>query len=494
ELGSARIGSTLSFINSTFTGKLNMNSLKIQGGVFMRGKSVFCEVDMGNTEVGGILEMNGCTFSEVIKLDSVKTGSYFFMSYNRFEKDVSLINADIGGSFEMPGSSFAGKLVLNSSKVGGSLFMNKAAVFHNQVDMVGIYVRNSIVMTGSRFDGELNMNSLKVEGPVFMRDGSKFSAINLVNSKIEGNLEFDNSTFTGDLSMDNIDVGRNFLARYAVFAENSLLSLCYSNIVSTVNFSGSTMGSVDLTSVKIGAELCLGSGLSIPPVWQNSSKMILWNATVGALQDAGVESWPGSTEMEGFTYGRLGGFGSTGPANMAERKTGDFIRWLEHDKTFSPQPYEYLAKVLNEGGFPSKANSILHAGRKRSRRIAWQKNAQKKREYLRWFGLTLLQATIGYGLGTRYFRVLIWLLAFSFLGFWVLLFSTHNPNPDLFKIAWASVDVTLPIVSLNNEYEDFIFVGSSNAVKTWFYIQKMIGYVLGGFIVAGLAGLTQKNS
>jgi hypothetical protein len=198
--------------------------------------------------------------------------------------------------------------------------------------------------------------------------------------------------------------------------------------------------------------------------------------------------------MEGFTYSRLGGFGSTGTANMAERKTSDFIRWLEHDKTFSPQPYEYLAKVLNEGGFPSKANAILHAGRKRSRQIAWQKNAQKKREPLRWVGLTLLQATVGYGLGTRYFRVLIWLLGFSFLGFWVLLLTSHNPNPDFFKIAWASVDITLPIVNLNNEYEEFIFVDSSNSVKTWFYFQKMIGYVLGGFIVAGLAGLTQKNS
>jgi hypothetical protein len=49
-------------------------------------------------------------------------------------------------------------------------------------------------------------------------------------------------------------------------------------------------------------------------------------------------------------------------------------------------------------------------------------------------------------------------------------------------------------VSLNENYETLIFNDCSNAVKTWFYFQKMIGYVLGGFIVAGLAGLTQKNS
>jgi hypothetical protein len=90
--------------------------------------------------------------------------------------------------------------------------------------------------------------------------------------------------------------------------------------------------------------------------------------------------------------------------------------------------------------------------------------------------------------------VLIWLVGFSFIGFLVLLSASHSPNPDYYKMAWASFDVTLPIVELNKEYADFIFNDSAQWVRTYFYIQKMIGYVLGGFIIAGLAGLTQKNS
>jgi hypothetical protein len=61
-------------------------------------------------------------------------------------------------------------------------------------------------------------------------------------------------------------------------------------------------------------------------------------------------------------------------------------------------------------------------------------------------------------------------------------------------MAWASFDITLPIVTLNEEYDSFIFKNSNNLVKTYFYLQKMVGFILGGFLVAGLSGLTQKNS
>ena len=46
----------------------------------------------------------------------------------------------------------------------------------------------------------------------------------------------------------------------------------------------------------------------------------------------------------------------------------------------------------------------------------------------------------------------------------------------------------------DSEYETFIFENSGNGVKTYFYFQKIIGYILGGFLVAGLSGLTQKSS
>jgi len=293
--------------------------------------------------------------------------------------------------------------------------------------------------------------------------------------------------------MDSVKVGSDFFARGANFATNEMVLLRYSTIGSTLDISGASILKLDLTSTNILAEFRLGSGIGKKPQWRKNSKMVLWNTVAGAVQDADEYSWPDELELEGFSY-RLGGYGATGNADILNRKSSAFINWLDRDKTFSPQPYEYLANVLTEAGFPSKGNAIRHAARKKSRKEAIQNNNNKEPEYLRWLGLIILQSTIGFGLGIRYFRVLIWLVAFAGIGFLVLLNSTDAAHRNLFEMAWASFDVTLPIITLNPAYEEYIFSDCSNGVKAYFYFQKIIGYILGGFIVAGLAGLTQKNT
>ena len=63
----------------------------------------------------------------------------------------------------------------------------------------------------------------------------------------------------------------------------------------------------------------------------------------------------------------------------------------------------------------------------------------------------------------------------------------------IFEMAWASFDQVLPIVKLDEEHKKLILGNYSNWTIAYFYVQKIIGYVLGGFLGAGLAGLTQKS-
>ena len=58
---------------------------------------------------------------------------------------------------------------------------------------------------------------------------------------------------------------------------------------------------------------------------------------------------------------------------------------------------------------------------------------------------------------------------------------------------WASFDQVLPIIKLNKAHEELILGNYSNLIIMYFYFQKLAGYVLGGFLGAGLAGLTQKS-
>ena len=71
---------------------------------------------------------------------------------------------------------------------------------------------------------------------------------------------------------------------------------------------------------------------------------------------------------------------------------------------------------------------------------------------------------------------------------------------------FASFDQLLPIITLDKAHDALIF-GDATAkpcvapciapqpylVMIYFYAHKIIGWVLGSFIVAGLAGLTQRS-
>jgi hypothetical protein len=351
-------------------------------------------------------------------------------------------------------------------------------------------------MGDSSFDGKLNMNSTEIGQDLFMSKNGKFNEVDLTGAKIGGQLGMSGSTFDGKLNLDGTEVGQGLFARSAKFPTDQKVIFLFARIVSNLDLSGATIGTIDLTGTAITGELRLGSALGHKPTnWVKTSRMVLRNTTIGAIQDADVktESWPKHLELEGFAYRRLGGFGAMGPADIAKRDSEWFIQWLERDKTFSPQPYEQLANVLRESGYSSKANAILYAARQRSRTAAWERRKGKPLELLRWIGLTFLQYTIGYGLGARYFWVLGWFGGFTLIGFLVLLGSIEKSNWDLFEMAWASFDQVLPIVKLNGEHEKLILGICNNWTIAYFYIQKVIGYVLGGFLGAGLAGLTQRS-
>jgi hypothetical protein len=149
-------------------------------------------------------------------------------------------------------------------------------------------------------------------------------------------------------------------------------------------------------------------------VTKNSTTLLdLSLARVGQLADH-APSWPeqGNLRLDGFVYATITDDGPTGwkvrrdwldrqPHASAPGRTS-----IWPHQSFSPQPYQQLAKVLRESGHEAAAKRIL---------IAKEKARRKHGElgWWGWGGSMLLGATIGHGY--RSWQALLWIV------FWVVL-------------------------------------------------------------------------
>jgi hypothetical protein len=232
--------------------------------------------------------------------------------------------------------------------------------------------------------------------------------------------------------------------------------------------------------------------------WTNEAWLGLHNAHASVLHEGGLQ--PKHLELDGFAYDRIGGVGET-HAKRLERK--DFREryikgWLKNDPTYTPQPYEQLAGVCRKAGEPVLASDVLYASRERAREKAAEDRIPLfgvlpvRGPSWRYLGMNLLKWTIGYGIGLRYFRCLWWILGFTALGTAVLsagVFLGAAPqNIQPINYVVYSVVRLLPFAKLD-EFKDV----KLGPFATWYFLfHQLAGYVLAGFLAAGLAGLTQK--
>ena len=481
DLRSAEIGGGLEMDGSTFEGTLNMNPMHVSGYLFMSGEAKFKDVVLRGAEIGGQLAMDGSTFEGTLDMNVMRVSGYLFMSGEAKFKDVVLRGAEIGGQLAMDGSTFEGTLNMNHMRVSGYLFMRGDAKFKD-VDLGGAEIGGGLEMDGSTFEGTLAMDDMHVSGHLFMREDAKFMAVDLIDSVVEGGLDMDDSTFEGTLNMDRIQVSSRCSMSNSNFKKP--VDLLFARLNSIFDISGSQFDSLNLTGTHIRGEFRLGSGMHLGTRWKGRKEMTLRNTTVDAIQDR-KDAWPKELKLilDGFTYTRLGGYGVGTEPSMADRTVRWLKEWLEKQQHYSPQPYEQLAKVLRESGHNRKAQSILFSGKQRQR-----SNTPCPRK----LGLFLVEIFVGYGY--KNYRALGWVLLFTLIGFLIIQFGGSAQFQNLSKTIMDrmlySFDILLPVIKLNeSHYNEVTICGN---IKYYFYFQKLMGYILGSFLIAGLSGITKK--
>ncbi len=491
DLLGAKVGGQLDMTGAKVAGTINMDGLSVDGSLFMRGGAEFKDVVLRSAKVGGQLDMTEAKITGTLDMDGLSVHASLAMRNGAEFKDIDLRSAKVGGQLDMSGVKVAGTLNMDGLSVDASLFMRDGAEFKDIV-LRGTKVGGQFDMSGAKVTGMLNLDAFSVDADLFMSDSAEFKDVVFRGVKVGGQLDMSGAKTSGTLNMERLVLGTDLFMREK--AEFNEVNIILAEIGGGINFSQAKLSHVNMSGTKVHGEVHLGTGRDQKPEWQAGSCLILRNTEIGALHDADEDSWPETMELDGFTYEHLGGLFDS-ERGIGERESKWFIQWLAKDKTFSPQPYQQLAKVLNTMGYSSKANDILFAGKDRERTEA---RASKRGKYI---GLCLLKWTIGYGYGYRYFFSLLWVLGLTVIGTCVLasLPDSSFPNPEDAqqtlgmlkalgpKIAF-SVDKLLPIIHLDDRFK-LTFGGWQ---VYYFYFHELMGYLLGSFVVAGLSGITKK--
>ena len=381
-------------------------------------------------------------------------------------------------------------------------------------------VSGQLAMMGASFDKTLDGDNLVVEGDLYMRDGATFRGeVNLRNTKVGGQLSMRGATFFEALIAEFLNVRQALLMDAgARFIKNVDLEFTK---LGAFSLSNTDITHLDLANSQVDAELntaglrwvCinekhtealilwrLGSrGASLPDCYKGDGAplLILRNVHVGALQDS-ADAWPPSLDLEGFKYDRIGGTGGEAERDMRSRSAVEWMDWLARDPTYSSQPYVQLSSVLLAAGHRDTAEQIEFAERNRAHEEVCHRG-----DRLQCIWLTVLGVVIGYGIGLYTFLVLVWVAVFTIIGAGVLAFSANARRYGPLWLLGASLQRLLPLMELSREFKDFFDNPAPpnvwekrnlNRLQCIFFASlAIVGWALGGFLIAALGGLIPRG-
>ncbi len=525
-------------------GKLDLRSAPIAAAVWLDLCRFEEEVVLEEANFAQHLTFDGSTFEAGLKGHGVRIGGR--LSLKRLKDIPALVRGDrltleharVDGTLELTGSEFEAGVAADGLRVGGALFMHgAAAVRGGALTLDGAGVEGDLYMEDSIFEAGVAANRLRVGGSLFMRDAALLGpALSMIGTFVKGDIDMDRCVLAAGMEAERLQLGGSlFLRRVSAGADASAggegggqgthdgatgdspeapafsqpvdgasILIIDSHIAKGVYLAGAQLGALWLGGTKIDGELNLAGNDGAVPRWTAEAELNLRNTHVGALRDR-WDAWPGPTgklELNGFTYDRLGGISGSGEEAALRRPVGWYAGWIERDKDFSRQPYQQLAAVFRAAGYPDRADEILYAARDRERCEAW--GEARRAGPRRWaalgraLGLEMLRVAIGYGLTGHFFRqVALLVIAFTALGAAVLWASPAAAGRGLGWCIGASLDQLLPIVELNKEFGEFFNDPGRARLAGWqmlyFGWHALLGYALGVFVAAGLAGLTQAR-
>ena len=406
------------------------------------------------------------TESDINRVEILRSKFSRDLSFRRsnIRRELKIVSTDVSGSLLM-GCYYSDPEHWRCATYGRTVFLN-------------VDVLNGLDMIGSQFVDDVSFQEINFGGSVLARNVDFLKGMTVRGGEVKGEFQLFGSTVRGPIDIRGIIVQGGMNLNDGEFSDVSIIR---TNIKRYITFNSSKLRLLNLEGTIVQGELNMGTQNKVIK-WNNSkgdAQFIARNTRVESLHDS-ADSWLDflSLELDGFEYDRLSGFTDSGESAYL-RGAQWFKDWLERDKTYSPQPYTHLNKVLRREGQKVTAAEILYTAKEIERKALASFDVNR-------LWLEFLRLSIGYGLGLKAFRVFVWIMLFVILGWFVAMCATRKRDVSSWTLFWYSVSYTLPgLAELKGE------VSVSQRATRWFCFQRLICSALASLAAVAAAGLVQ---
>ena len=427
---------------------------------------------------------------------SIPTSLLAFVNCD-IEGNVNLTQVRASGSVNFVGTNLDEGITIQSATIDGSLGLGPSSARRRiRVKSVigdGARVLGGLQISHARVPEALSLISL--ETTFLAITSSEVASTTLANSKINGQLRLTDTVFSKPTTTDpDQEFSINLFSATVtgdVFFNRSIFQ-------AAANFESAKIGgSVRLLGVRVhsiyarGATtwaLIIGEVASRPnapkikTIWDQHSIFDLSYAKIGIISTPYDEHyWPEELKLTNFDVKGFD-FEWYAPDREVKQRTGEWLKnWLAKQPQFSSQPYHRIESMLLDSGNGLAASAVGYARRDRERKQAWQDG-----EFGTAIFLTFSKCVIGYGYQS--WLSIGWALGFVVLGAAVFRRTRAAKSENMpFGFAY-SFDMLLPLVKLRDKHYRIEIGGLA---RYYFYAHKLIGWLLGFFIVAALSGISK---
>lgn len=474
ELSSTRVGGQIYLDRATIDGVVDLRSAEIAEMLLARRLRTPGEFNAQEVTVGGQIDISG-THATIVTIESARVGGNVLMR----EVKASRIEAQhlrTEGQIDIEDALISQEIEFEETSIGSNLLAR--GVQSEAIDLRGADINDQLDLSGSRF-GTIRMSEVSIGANFLAKKLSVDGSFDANGVEIGGQMTFIGVNLNGNLFLENSNISDNVFLRDSLFY--GLVSFVYANVRGGLDLSASTFSHLALAGTKVEGELRFGSDITKPWSWVGTSILDVRGVHVGGIDDFPSEwvqidaVWPDTFLVDGFRFDRL----TSSFSDPIERDRNWHDNFLSR-MNYSPQTYDHFSDYFEDIGEKSLASDIRYLSADRFR----EESVGVK------FKIFMFLSKIFVGYGEKLYFAIYWALGIIIIGIIVLIrhFDIDRCHSKL-DYFFYSFDRFIPFIEIDKKLGDEISL--TGVVRYYFYFHSIMGYVVGVFVAAAIAGLAK---